>query len=359
MVVRRNRFNETWHRLRDWDGGQTKSEMLSWQLIAADGYTRIIPSLPRGGPDGGKDARCERDGQPWVMASYFAPSGQQKPSVIKKKLLGDMEGAKKNGAVGIALVTNQEISLADRETWSQLDPDLEVDIFDLDRITRILQDPKYAQTREEFLDIVGGPPPMLIKAEVFGTAHGFTDDASVLDFYVAHRKKSIRARSEEGHQRVRQEAERRRREAAAANAPYGLGSSLVTSEAMQKIMDSFAPKPVRLNIPGLYEVEPEPLTDEQIEDEVQQYRDELLSRWPDCMDYLAGVAWHGLRFRIENEAKSFLGDVQVILTFHNAGGRSGGPRRFSPDKGSRPELAASKGSSVLHRFSRPGFSSAV
>jgi hypothetical protein len=65
---------------------------------------------------------------------------------------------------------------------------------------------------------------------------------------------------------------------------------------------------------------PEPLSDEEIQEKVNQFRAELEERWPACRDYLAGVAFPGLKFRIKNEAKSFLKDVQVILTFHGAVG---------------------------------------
>jgi hypothetical protein len=39
-----------------------------------------------------------------------------------------------------------------------------------------------------------------------------------------------------------------------------------------------------------------------------------------CEDYLASICWPGSRFRITNQAQSFLINVQVILTFHGAGG---------------------------------------
>jgi hypothetical protein len=204
VSVGRNRFDETWHRLRDWTGGQAKSEMLAWRVIAADGYTRIDPAHTHGGPDGGKDALCERDREKWVMAAYF-PLGQKTPATIKKKLKHDMDGAKAQGAAGIAFVTNQEITLADREKWEQLDPNLTVDLFHLLRVTQILDDPKSGRTREEFLDIVGAPPPMLIRASVIGTAHAFTDDTEVLDRFVWMREEQIRKKSDEGHARVRAE----------------------------------------------------------------------------------------------------------------------------------------------------------
>lgn len=322
-AVRRNRYDETWHRLRDWTGGQAKSEMLAWQVIAADSYTRIDPAHTHGGPDGGGDAKCERDGEIWVMAAYF-PLGQKTPATIKRKLEKDMKGAKRLGAVGIAFVTNQEITLADREAWEQLDPELKVDIFHLLRVTEMLNKPEYAQTREEFLDIVAGPPPMLIDASVVGTAHAFDDDAEVFERYVSIEEDRIRKQSDAGHARVRAEREKRQREATARPWDAALGvrniiadSGLLDSIASQYDAANFLPK-----IPGMSEPPPppEPLTDEQIATKVAEYRAALEARWPSCMDYLAGIAWAGLRFRIKNLAKSFLNDVQVILTFHGARG---------------------------------------
>lgn len=344
VSVGRNRFDETWHRLRDWTGGQAKSEMLAWRVIAADGYTRIDPAHTHGGPDGGGDAMCERDGEQWVMAAYF-PLGQKTPATIKKKLLHDMTGAKARGAAGIAFVTNQEITLADREKWEQLDPDLKVDLFHLLRVTQILDDPKYSRTREEFLDIAAGPPPMLIKASVVGTAHAFTEDTEVLDRLVGIQETEIRKKSDEGHARVRAEREAKQRaeqekrdreaaEKARTESKYGFFPDRVGIDIPQMsdilgrsgIFDSIANQykaPAFLpGIPGMGKPPkpPEPLSGEQIEAKVARYRAGLESRWSSCRDYLAGIAWPALRFRIKNEAKSFLTDVEVILTFHGARG---------------------------------------
>jgi hypothetical protein len=349
VTVRRNRFDETWHRLRDWNGGQTKSEMLAWQVVAAAGYTRIDPAHPHGGPDGGRDAMCERDGEKWVMAAYFPPSGQQTPAKIKKKLLHDIKGAKAHGAAGIAFVTNQEITLADREDWEQLDPELKVELFHLLRVTQILNEPQYAQTREEFLDIIGGPPAMLIKASVVGTTHAFTDDTELLDRFVWMREKAIRKRSDEGHARVRAEREakvraeqdKRAREAAekareeatkrlTAGRPWDISIAagpprfndiLGTSPLMDALTKDTRSTLSAHRILGIEPPKPpKPLSEEQIQEKVARYRAELEARWPACRDYLASVAWPALRLRIGNEAESFLNDVEVILTFHGARG---------------------------------------
>jgi hypothetical protein len=109
-----NRPDETWHRLRDWTYGQAPSERLSSQILMSEGFVALDPSHPLGGPDGGKDALCRRDGKKWVMAVYF-PRGQQSLGAIKKKFLGDVEGVAANLADALAFVTNQELSLGDRK----------------------------------------------------------------------------------------------------------------------------------------------------------------------------------------------------------------------------------------------------
>ena len=50
------RWDETWHRLREWTNGQGPSERLSAQLLLSQGFTDLDPSHPLGGKDGGKDA---------------------------------------------------------------------------------------------------------------------------------------------------------------------------------------------------------------------------------------------------------------------------------------------------------------
>jgi len=254
-----------------------------------------------------------------------------------------MDGAKAQGAVGIAFVTNQEITLADREKWEQLDSDLRVDLFHLLRVTQILDDPKSGRTREEFLDIVGGPPPMLVSATVIGTAHAFADDAEVLDRFVGICAGEIRQESDEGHARVRaeqkakaraeqQQLAQQRRESASRDNPWNIGVGMPNFTDLidtSRFVGSFpglpaVELPVALQqhlLPGGAQPNPpEPLTQEQIQEKVAEYRTTLESRWPSCRDYLAGIAWPALQYRIKNQAKSFLTDVEVILTFHGARG---------------------------------------
>jgi hypothetical protein len=338
LATGRRRFDETWHRLRDWTGGQAEEEMLSWQVIAAAGYIKIDPSHPHGGPDKGADALCEKDGEKWVLAVYFA-RGEKPYPAIKNKLVKDMKGAKSRGAVGIVFVTNQELRLAEREKLEQLDPDLKVDVFHLLRVTEFLDEPKNARLLEDYLDIVTGPAPVLIKAEIAGVARGFLDEGAVLDFFVDYHQQQVREESDRAWATVREEEaekERAKRERAAERARRATkpGATLadMTSAFMPDVSDIMPNYGLGLgmmptadaNILKQFGVEepepPKPRTDEEIVAESARYRAELEARWPECRKYLAGVAWPGLAFRIENVEKSFLRNVQVILTFQGASG---------------------------------------
>lgn len=98
-----NRWDETWHRLREWTNGQAPSERLSAQILIDAGFDVIDPSHPLGGKDGGKDAISFKQGKKWVMAVYF-PRGQKDFAEIRTKFESDLASTLKNGASGIAFV---------------------------------------------------------------------------------------------------------------------------------------------------------------------------------------------------------------------------------------------------------------
>jgi hypothetical protein len=150
----RERSDETWHRLRDWTQGQTRSEQLAAQILIHDGFASIDPSHPRGGPDGGKDAVCTRDGMPWIMAVYF-PADQQKFGVIKKKFVADLRGVNATKEAGIAFVTNQELTLDQREDLKKAAHPAFVEIYHLERLNAVLNGPgsDTARMRKIFLDL--------------------------------------------------------------------------------------------------------------------------------------------------------------------------------------------------------------
>jgi hypothetical protein len=147
-----NRWDETWHRLREWTNGQGPSERLAAQLLLHEHYEAIDPSHPLGGKDGGRDAVCQKDGLVWSMAAYF-PRGQQDFDVIKKKFLAGVNGVRANKADAMAFVTNQELRLAERKALEKAAGNVRVELFHLERITAILDKPEMANIRKQFLGI--------------------------------------------------------------------------------------------------------------------------------------------------------------------------------------------------------------
>jgi hypothetical protein len=145
------RWDETWHRLREWTNGSGPSERLAAQILKCEGYASFDPSHPLGGRDGGRDAVCMKNGQRWVMAVYF-PRGQQSHSDLRIKFLHDVEAASTHDPAGIAFVTNQELTLSERSSLRKA-VSQEVDLFHLERIAAILDCPAMAQVREQFLGI--------------------------------------------------------------------------------------------------------------------------------------------------------------------------------------------------------------
>ncbi len=140
MTRRQTEGKETWRRLLDWDRGQTSSERLAAQILRVEGYEGIDPSHPLGGPDGLKDIICIKDKARFVGASFF-PRGQQCFSKIKKKYSDDLDGVAKNNANGIVFVTNQELTLSEREKLKEEAGNIKVDLFHLERIASIIDSP--------------------------------------------------------------------------------------------------------------------------------------------------------------------------------------------------------------------------
>ncbi len=143
------RWDETWHRLQNWTNGSPPSERLAAQILLAEGYTDVDPTRPLGGKDGGKDALVLRNGKRWIMAVYF-PRGQHSIKEITDKFLSDTKGIVKNGAEGIAFVTNQELLSGKRATLQNAISD-DAEIYHLERITTILDNPANRQIRDQFL----------------------------------------------------------------------------------------------------------------------------------------------------------------------------------------------------------------
>jgi hypothetical protein len=156
----RNRFDETWHRLLEWTKGQAPSERLAAQILIHEGFSDLDPSYPLGGKDGGKDAIANKEGARFAMAVFF-PRGKQTFNIVKTKFEGDLAGARRNSTEAIAFVTNQELTLGEREELKKLAAPTVVELYHLERIATILDTPGMARIREQFLDIEAEPSRLI------------------------------------------------------------------------------------------------------------------------------------------------------------------------------------------------------
>jgi hypothetical protein len=279
-------------------------------LLDEEGFESIDPSHPLGGKDGGADALVQKDGEQWVMAVYF-PRGQQSIKEITDKLTSDVEKAesKEPEPVGVAFVTNQELRLAEREALGNVGADTRVELYHLERITTILDRPHMAGVREQFLGIPAGPPPILVTAEAVGVARGFVRDDELLDALVEMEEKSLHEHNEE-----------------LRSNPPNPATALPAARVMRVMGYGTSDEPAQ------------PISDEEIGQRVAELRRELECRWSACQDYLASIAWPALRFRITNLEKSFLTNVQVILTFHRAAGLEfSHPKEFEWERLKNPD----------------------
>jgi hypothetical protein len=86
------------------------------------------------------------------MAVYF-PRGRHDIDEIEAKLLNDLEGVAKNNAHGLAFVTNQELTLGERKRLRENCGSMIVELYHLERVTAILDQPKMASIRKQFLGI--------------------------------------------------------------------------------------------------------------------------------------------------------------------------------------------------------------
>jgi hypothetical protein len=151
-MLRMNEGKETWHRLLNWDRGQAPAERLAAIMLKDEGFQAIDPAHPLGGKDGLKDMICCFNGHKWVGGVYF-PRGQQSFNEIKAKFIHDLEGVQKNNANGFAFITNQELRLAERKDLDEIDNQIDVQIYHLERLASYLNTPLSYGVRMEFLDI--------------------------------------------------------------------------------------------------------------------------------------------------------------------------------------------------------------
>lgn len=151
-MERRRSGDETWFRLREWTKGSKASERLAAHVLRAEGFESVDPSHPLGGPDGLKDVQCSKDEEIWTAASYF-PQGQKTFPTIRRKFRDDLRGVDANNTAGFAFVTNQELSLGERNNLKKAAGSTRLELYHLERISPILDASFMYGVRLEFLDI--------------------------------------------------------------------------------------------------------------------------------------------------------------------------------------------------------------
>ena len=161
-----DRRDETWKRLLEWTNGQGPSERLAAQVLQVEGYEKVDPTHPLGGPEGGKDALVRKDGQLWIMAVYF-PRGQQAFSDIAKKAVADAAGVAANAAHGMVFVCNQDLTAAERTALAE-QVQVPLDLLHIEHLTAVLDRPDMENVRTQFLGEFG--PAASVKASAFGDA---------------------------------------------------------------------------------------------------------------------------------------------------------------------------------------------
>ncbi|MGK8525147.1 Fic family protein [Nocardia asteroides] len=138
--------------LHHWRLGQTVAERLCAGILRLSGYTDIEPQAPLGGPDGKKDVLVRREGKKYVAAVYFPPT----PSVIAeitRKYENDLGGVVTNGAEGFVFLVNQHLTVGQRRDLLALGNPQTDEIFTVERMRAVLDDPRGYGLRLEFLRI--------------------------------------------------------------------------------------------------------------------------------------------------------------------------------------------------------------
>lgn len=139
-------------RLSLWESGSTESERLAAEILRCEGWKNVNPSQPLGGADGGKDAIAEKDGGKYICAFYF-PYGRQTFTEIRKKFKDDLSGTARNNIKSIVFVTNQDITIGEKEKLRAVDASKNVEIFDLERVAQILSRESAGYLRNQYLGI--------------------------------------------------------------------------------------------------------------------------------------------------------------------------------------------------------------
>jgi fido (protein-threonine AMPylation protein) len=156
--------------LKAWRFGGTQSERLCATLLHSEGFKRVDPQCPLGGPDGIKDVLFELNGWRYVAACYF-PTMEKHFKDVQKKFKDDFKGVVRNKARGIAFFTNQHLTPGERESMEQVakDASASVRIYHVEAIRAILDSPRGYGMRLEYLRIPMKPEEQASFISQFGS----------------------------------------------------------------------------------------------------------------------------------------------------------------------------------------------
>jgi hypothetical protein len=134
--------------LHEWRYGSTQAERLCAAILGVEGYKKVDPQAPVGGPDGTKDILVRSEDLLWVAAVFFPPT-HQTFTEVRKKFEKDLRGVAANGADGFIFFVNQSLSPGQRATLEGF-ADTPVEIYHLERMRHMLDTPGggYAIRRE-------------------------------------------------------------------------------------------------------------------------------------------------------------------------------------------------------------------
>lgn len=105
--------------LSSWEKGSGDAERLCADLLRIEAFEDVDPQHPLGGPDGGKDILCTKDGNTFVAAVYF-PRNPMAMSAIGKKFADDLAASIKHERSGFIFLTNQALTAGERNDLERI-----------------------------------------------------------------------------------------------------------------------------------------------------------------------------------------------------------------------------------------------
>lgn len=142
----------TEYKLQHWRGDRIESERLCAEILSLDGYSRVDPQSPLGGPDGTKDVLMKFGAQSFLAAVYFPPIPKAFAS-IKKKFTDDFAGVAKNGVNGMVFMTNQRLTPKNKADLRKVSAPTDTIIYDIEGIRVLLDNPRGYGMRLQHLGI--------------------------------------------------------------------------------------------------------------------------------------------------------------------------------------------------------------